>query len=394
MKRALSQSVGDLNALDTEASDRSVMPGNSTNKNAKRPRRSARGKGAQNLTQSQNSRSACPSDNSAEDQTLIPDPSSEQDEMLKLKHEVCSLKQTVSELVTKLNFVLSFLGIDDQCRNNLADSDHSTDVDPSGAQVVGVNSTIAPPARSQPDPTKSKSYSDAVRVKLVDSMKSELLSAVHVELDLKSKRSSNVVIHGLPSTPETDDSELSHVRDFLNVEFCTDVQRLKVLSCRRLGKLRGDRAVETDASTTAVIATSKKFRPLLVTLESSQEAKYVIDNAIRFRKSVCEYTRDHIFINTDMTAAESKAAYEQRCRRRERQAARASAAAAGAADKTGGAMTVDDIISAVLSDARMSIDDAAASSTLSANGSSLDPDVQPFQPRPSGGVGSAASSSA
>ena len=95
-----------------------------------------------------------------------------------------------------------------------------------------------------------------------------------------------------------------------------------------------------------------------------------------------------------MTAAESKAAYEQRCRRREKQATRASTTAAGAADSRGGAMIVDDMISAVLSNARSRSDDVAATSTQPANGSSLDPAVQPFQPRPSSGVGSATSSSA
>jgi hypothetical protein len=373
------------------------MPGNSTNRNAKRPRTAARGKGAKNPAQSQKSRSPCPSDNPAEDQPSIADPGTEHGDILKLKLEVCTLKQTVSDLTTKLNFVLSFLGIDEQCRNDPTNSNHSAAVDPSGAQAIGPNSTIDPAVRSQNSqsaPTKMKSYSDAVRVRLVDSMKSELLSAVHVELDMKSKRSSNVVIHGLPSTPETADSELSHVRDFLNVEFCTGVQRLNVVSCRRLGKRRGNGTVETDASTTAIMATPKKFQPLLVTLESSQQAKYVIDNARRLRKSVCEYTRDHIFINSDMTAAESKAAYEQRCRRREKQAARASTTAAGAADSRGGAMIVDDMISAVLSNARSRSDDVAATSTQPANGSSLDPAVQPFQPRPSSGVGSATSSSA
>jgi hypothetical protein len=70
----------------------------------------------------------------------------------------------------------------------------------------------------------------------------------------------------------------------------------------------------------------QKFPPLLVSLGCAEQAKYLIDNARKLRGSVSDYTRQHVFINPDMTAAESKAAYDQRCRRREKQALRKTVA--------------------------------------------------------------------
>ena len=231
-------------------------------------------------------------------------------------------------------------------------------------------------------------------------MKGELLSAVHVELEQKTKRSNNVVIQGLPSDTGLLGSDIDHVRDFLNVEFCTGDQRLCVVSCKRLGRRQVKDTTETNANTTAETASGRKFPPLLVAFESSKQAKYVIENARKLRKSVCQYTRDHIFINPDMTAAESRAAYELRCRRRERRGARASAAGASDANELReGATTVGDVITAVLSSARMSgggSDRAASTSGTSSQlngGSHLDPDVEPFQPRSTGDSGDTATPS-
>jgi hypothetical protein len=137
---------------------------------------------------------------------------------------------------------------------------------------------------------------------------------------------------------------------------------------------------------------------LLVVLESSQQARYITENARKLRGSAIQYTRDHIFINPDLTVAESKAAYELRCRRRERREARASAAA-GASNVDEGresSMAVDDVITAVLSDvlsdARSSGDSDRVASTsvtsselyggshLDPGAASLNPTVASFQP--------------
>ena len=156
-------------------------------------------------------------------------------------------------------------------------------------------------------------------MKLVESMKCELLSAVHTELDTKNKRSVNVVIHGLPSATEAG-SDLDHVKDFINVEFCNTAFHWNIVSCRRLGLRQGQATGQTVSHFDA--AGVQKFPPLLVTLGSTLQSRYLIDNAKKLRGSVSDYTRQHVYINPDMTAAESKAAYDQRCKRREKKALR------------------------------------------------------------------------
>lgn len=316
-------------------------------------------------------------------------------EVQRLKLEICSLNQTITVLSTKLNFVLSFLGIDEQCRgatsNGLIPADVNADANAGDGHVtrdVELDSLVVPPV---------KSYSDAARVKLVDSVKKEVMSAVHVELDLRTKRSTNVVIHGLPAVSGTTGSDLDHVKDFLNVEFCSGDQPFKVVSCRRLGS----QTKVTNTASTVDTPRLKKFQPLLVTLDSSQQAKYLIDNAKKLRKSHCQYTRDSIFINPDMTAAESKAAYEQRCKRREKLAAvravRAAKESARGINTEGGghgattSAVVDEVVTAFLSDVRFSIRDQSAPSSSQPN-SSLDPSIEPFHPRSSDEGGAVMSS--
>lgn len=402
MKRA--SSVGDLRTAETS--------NNKANTGTKRPRKAARSKGPSSpaLSQLSNrpSEFSSPSSHAATDH-----PSSVQvnDEIQKLKLEVIAQKQTISMLMTKISFVLSFLGIDDlnSPNNVLSHADIDTiggPVDADNELCSSIEPAVVPTATSQwsfqqATGKKAKSYSDAARSKLVDSMKSDLLSAVHAELDLKTKRSNNVVIQGLPSASGPSGSDIDHVKDFLNVEFGAADRPLKVVSCRRLGRRKVTESAVVSASASAG-AVGRTFQPLLVSLETSQQARYIIDNAKKLRNSICEYTRGHIYINSDMTAAESKAAYDLRCRRREKMAARASAV--GAADAGGGrgaaTATADGVITAALTDVcnnRTTSSTASSSTTASQpnSRSSLDPAVQPFQPGSSvgtpGGTGDAMS---
>ena len=78
-----------------------------------------------------------------------------------------------------------------RCRWATSNGIIPADVNAGDSHVTGnavPDSLVVPPV---------KSFSDAVRVKLVDSVKKEVMSAVHVELDRKTKRSTNVVIHSL-----------------------------------------------------------------------------------------------------------------------------------------------------------------------------------------------------
>jgi hypothetical protein len=69
--------------------------------------------------------------------------------------------------------------------------------------------------------------------------------------------------------------------------------------CRRLGN-----------------AIVNKTQSLLVTLDSLDHVNIVKSNAKQLRRSVNDFVRENIFINADLTKAESTVAYEERCRRR------------------------------------------------------------------------------
>ena len=242
-----------------------------------------------------------------------------------LRLEITALKQTVSALTMKLEFVLSFLGISES--HGITPAVLEGGAVPINTVLAANNASSTMPlpgvavavAASQSTLSTTKSYSDAVRVKLVESMKCEVLSAVHTELDTKNKRSINVVIHGLPSATGAG-SDLDHVKDFINVEFCNTGFEWNIVACKRLGLRQEQTSGQTVLRFNA--AGVQIFPPLLVTLGCTQQAKYLIDNARKLRGSVSDYTRQHVYINPDRTAAESKAAYDQRCKRREKQALR------------------------------------------------------------------------
>ena len=76
---------------------------------------------------------------------------------------------------------------------------------------------------------------------------------------------------------------------------------ISIMKCRRLGKPQDG-----------------KCQPLLVTLDSREQAEFYIKNAKQLRNSTKPEIRQSVFINPDLTPSESRAAYELRLRRRER----------------------------------------------------------------------------
>lgn len=56
---------------------------------------------------------------------------------------------------------------------------------------------------------------------------------------------------------------------------------------------------------------------LLVILETSEQADYLLSNARQLRRSYDDQTRQHVYINKDLSRAEAHAVYENRCRRRD-----------------------------------------------------------------------------
>jgi hypothetical protein len=118
---------------------------------------------------------------------------------------------------------------------------------------------------------------------------------MYIDLGLKQRRAKNIIITGMQCSRD----DRRAVSDLLQKEFRLDDD--PVVSCKRIGRSSGDRV-----------------QPLLVNMQSRSDAEYIIHNAKFLRKSRNAEVRQNIFISADLTPAESKAAYELRCRRRER----------------------------------------------------------------------------
>ena len=89
-----------------------------------------------------------------------------------------------------------------------------------------------------------------------------------------------------------------YVTNLLAEEF--DLHYIPTVSCRRIGK-----------------QVDNRLQPLLVTLESNEDAAYLVANARVLRRSCDLMVKQNVFVSADLTPAEAKAAYEIRRRRRE-----------------------------------------------------------------------------
>ena len=124
-----------------------------------------------------------------------------------------------------------------------------------------------------------------------------ILKSVHLDLINKSKKKSNIVISGLDPSDQCPDKELA-----FNLLWNHWGTPLEVLSgCRRLGKQHDG-----------------KTRPLLVNLKTEAMAETILLQAKNLRQSQYHEVRSKIYINPDLTRAESLALYDIRQKRREK----------------------------------------------------------------------------
>ena len=127
-----------------------------------------------------------------------------------------------------------------------------------------------------------------------DSFQNAVLSAVCVEQQKQESRAKNFVVSGLPVDPNDDVKKVVEqlCDKELNMQPC-------IRSCRKLG-----RRVEG------------KVQPILVSLHTVDAAASVISKAKQLRKSADFRVKSQVYINPDLTRAQSAAAYELRCQRR------------------------------------------------------------------------------
>ena len=143
-------------------------------------------------------------------------------------------------------------------------------------------------------------------------MVSEVSLVVHQTLNDKARRRCNVVISGFPEPDEGDDdsNKLADRKSFVDLceQYLEVKPSLSSKGCVRLG--RHDQSKTTP-------------RKLLVHLDSETSASdLLLSSRCLRRNSECA----NIYINPDLSPAESKIAYEQRKRRRDAAVSRAAAA--------------------------------------------------------------------
>ena len=166
-----------------------------------------------------------------------------------------------------------------------------TTVDP--ASVLNIWPSVANadtaevPRKNQPgQPNKLK--------KPDGNLKGLILDAIYKDSIDREKRAKAVVISGIMPSDEEGDQSL--VYRLLKNEFDYSPGLLK---CLRLGRHN-----------------SGHIQPLLVTLPAREDAAWLVANSASLRNSSDPWTRDRIFINHNLSFAERRSAYEQRCQRR------------------------------------------------------------------------------
>lgn len=232
-------------------------------------------------------------------------------------NDIQRLKETVIVLQNQLNFVLSFLGITEV--NNLADDHHNVlslranntivnkqpypmndRVHPQLPESVGTDAIIVEADHNQTRPSESYAKVVCKPATLSAPFRDAVVSAVYNEFEEKDRRARNIVVSGVPSSS----SDKTFVENLCRNELSTIVE---VIKCRRLGQSQPGR-----------------LQPVHATLRSPSDAEAVIKLAKNLRQSSDTIVRNSIYINPDMTKAESLAAYQRRCRRRELAARRAT----------------------------------------------------------------------
>jgi hypothetical protein len=196
----------------------------------------------------------------------------------------------------QLHFALSLFDINPDVDLSQAVMLNTTpSVQPSGDQP-GVSS-----GGSAAPPVIRPSFADAVRHNLPSSialqqpLRQALLSAVYVEDRQKKERERNFVISGLPCDCQLTDAEF--VQNLCHYELDVNAD---IVRCFRLGTpIEG------------------RVQLVKVVTKTAAQAAQIVGSAKRLRQSANTFVAEHVFINADLTPAQSRAAYEERQRRRE-----------------------------------------------------------------------------
>ena len=217
---------------------------------------------------------------------------------------VVHAQQTIiDDLTRKLNFVLSFLDINNDTGIENRDDTSATPM-PSCSVTIGTE-----PSSQQHEPANLSGTANRVSYSNVAAagasgrrsasnqpvnFREAVATAIHADRRDKDRRAKSVVVSGL--IPRHDLTDAASFRQLCSQEIGLDPV---VVYTKRLGAAYGDRV-----------------QPLLVGLQSPDEVLSVMSRAKSLRRSAVETVRNNVFINHNLTKVEARIAYEERCRRR------------------------------------------------------------------------------
>lgn len=176
-----------------------------------------------------------------------------------------------------------------------SDNEQDTDFIPASAASRRAKRRSRRHDNDQRPPNDPKTSHPGTSVEPQVDLRRDVVAGMYVDMELKQRRARNIIVSGVPYSND----DFSYVTNLIAEEF--DLHYIPTVMCRRIGR-------QTDG----------RIQPLLVTLESSEDAAYFVANARLLRRSHDQLVRQHVYVSADLTPAEAKAAYEIRCRRRER----------------------------------------------------------------------------
>jgi len=212
--------------------------------------------------------------------------------------DVGQLRNSVAELKAQVDFLLNALGWTLPTAMSVK-SPASLSASGQSSSATSGGSSTDQFAHPSVNASTSAQYVDVVHHKtspsnLQRTIRDAVVAAVYVDQKLKDDRAANLVVSGLLPVPQVNDQTI--VTDLCRNELGINTD---VVHCKRLGKV-----------------TEGRVQPLLVVFRTADQADQIMADAKKLRRSSVDVIKDNVFINRHMTAAQSRAAYELRCQRR------------------------------------------------------------------------------
>ena len=230
-------------------------------------------------------------------------PTAADDDSLNLSRKVDELsceverqRNIINLLTQRLSFMQSMFGIEDGVLQNGFASPPTQSGNDKQDFDMSASHAHADTVTADPDGAVYSADRATRNPSPKDSFRSAVLSAVYSERHTSDTRAKNFVVSGLPVNSDVDDK--TAVEQLCQTEMNI---RPNIRSCRRLGK-----------------RVEGKVQSVLVSVYTVDEASSVISNAKQLRKSNDSLVKGQVFINADLTKAQSAAAYELRCQRRKK----------------------------------------------------------------------------